>query len=100
MNDHCEKSAGSACQLALKEGLSLLCMALWIMVSVCWVDDTGPGLGVRVLGDVTQPDGLAVLRQVDAIFIQALKDGGLYDQIWQAFAVFLPVRYASRQSPT
>ncbi|KAK9867184.1 hypothetical protein WJX84_003300 [Apatococcus fuscideae] len=52
----------------------------------------GPGLGVRILGDVTQPDGLAVLRQVDAIFIQALKDGGLYDKIWQAFAVFLPVR--------
>ena len=49
-----------------------------------------------MLGDVTQPDGLAVLRQVDAIFIQALKDGGLYDKIWQAFAVFLPVRYASQ----
>ena len=44
---------------------------------------------------MTQPDGLAVLRQVDAIFIQALKDGGLYDKIWQAFAVFLPVRYGT-----
>lgn len=52
----------------------------------------GPGLAVRVLGDVTQGNALDILRQVDEIFIQSIKDAGLYDSIWQAFAVFLPVR--------
>ncbi|KAL4391496.1 hypothetical protein HN51_012603 [Arachis hypogaea] len=52
----------------------------------------GPGLAVRVLGDVTEGDALEILRQVDEIFIQSIKDAGLYDEIWQAFAVFLPIR--------
>ncbi|XP_078445886.1 GMP synthase (glutamine-hydrolyzing), putative / glutamine amidotransferase [Wolffia australiana] len=52
----------------------------------------GPGLAVRVLGDVTEGNALEVLRQVDEIFIQSIKDAGLYDSIWQAFAVFLPVQ--------
>ncbi|KAK7318226.1 hypothetical protein RJT34_02925 [Clitoria ternatea] len=52
----------------------------------------GPGLAVRVLGDVTEGNALEILRQVDEIFIQSIKDAGLYDSIWQAFAVFLPVR--------
>ncbi|KAF5734816.1 GMP synthase [Tripterygium wilfordii] len=52
----------------------------------------GPGLAVRVLGDVTEGNALEVLREVDEIFIQAIKDYGLYDLIWQAFAVFLPVK--------
>ncbi|KAL0923457.1 hypothetical protein M5K25_007515 [Dendrobium thyrsiflorum] len=52
----------------------------------------GPGLAVRVLGDVTEGNALNILREVDEIFIQAIKDAGLYDLIWQAFAVFLPVR--------
>lgn len=52
----------------------------------------GPGLAVRVLGDVTEGNALEVLRQVDEIFVQAIKDAGLYDKIWQAFAVFLPVQ--------
>lgn len=52
----------------------------------------GPGLAVRVLGDVTEGNALDVLRQVDEIFIQSIKDAGLYDSIWQAFAVFLPVK--------
>lgn len=52
----------------------------------------GPGLAVRVLGDVTQGNALDILRQVDEIFIQSIKEAGLYDSIWQAFAVFLPVR--------
>ena len=55
----------------------------------------GPGLGVRVLGDVTEGDALDVLRQVDEIYINTIRDFGLYDKIWQAFAVFLPVRCAS-----
>lgn len=52
----------------------------------------GPGLAVRILGDVTEGNALEVLRQVDEIFIQSIKDAGIYDSIWQAFAVFLPIR--------
>lgn len=78
----------------------------------------GPGLAVRVLGDVTEGNALDILRQVscltlhltihvllvimplwqflfpqvDEIFVQSIKDAGLYDKIWQAFAVFLPVQ--------
>ncbi|XP_078148399.1 GMP synthase (glutamine-hydrolyzing), putative / glutamine amidotransferase [Carex rostrata] len=52
----------------------------------------GPGLAVRVLGDVTAGNALETLRQVDEIFVQGIKDAGLYDKIWQAFAVFLPVQ--------
>ncbi|KAG6684991.1 hypothetical protein I3842_12G091200 [Carya illinoinensis] len=52
----------------------------------------GPGLAVRVLGDVTEGNALEILRQVDEIFIQSIKHAGLYDSIWQALAVFLPVR--------
>lgn len=52
----------------------------------------GPGLAVRILGDVTIPGQLETLREVDEVFINSLKEEGLYDQIWQAFAVFLPIR--------
>jgi GMP synthase (glutamine-hydrolysing) len=51
----------------------------------------GPGLAVRVLGEVT-PERLAVLREADAIFLQELREGGHYDHVSQAFAVLLPVR--------
>ncbi len=51
----------------------------------------GPGLAVRVLGEVTE-EKLAILRQADAIFIDALREYGLYDRVWQALAVLLPVR--------
>ena len=47
---------------------------------------------MRVLGDVTEGNALEVLRQVDECYIQTIRDWGLYDKIWQAFAVFLPVR--------
>lgn len=53
---------------------------------------TGPGLAVRVLGDVTEGDALDVLRHVDEVYVQTIRDYSLYDKIWQAFAVFLPVR--------
>ncbi|MDQ2889352.1 MAG: glutamine-hydrolyzing GMP synthase [Gemmatimonadota bacterium] len=51
----------------------------------------GPGLAIRVLGDVT-PEKLAVLREADAIYLEEIRAAGLYDDIWQAFAVLLPVR--------
>jgi GMP synthase (glutamine-hydrolysing) len=51
----------------------------------------GPGLAVRILGEVTE-DKLETLRQADHIFIEALRDWNLYDDVWQALAVLLPVR--------
>jgi GMP synthase (glutamine-hydrolysing) len=51
----------------------------------------GPGLAVRILGDITE-ERLAVLRDADAIYIEELKATGQYDKIWQAFAVLLPVQ--------
>ncbi len=51
----------------------------------------GPGLAVRIIGEVT-PERLAVLRLADAIFIDEIKSAGLYDEIWQALAVLLPVK--------
>lgn len=50
----------------------------------------GPGLAVRIVGEVT-PHRLRVLRQADAIYVQALTDHGLYHQVWQALAVLIPV---------
>jgi GMP synthase (glutamine-hydrolysing) len=51
----------------------------------------GPGLAVRVLGEVTE-ERLEVVRAADAVFLQEIRAAGLYDAIWQAFAVLLPVR--------
>ena len=51
----------------------------------------GPGLAIRVLGPVSE-DKLEILRGADKIFIEELRNAGLYDEIWQAFAVLLPVR--------
>ena len=50
----------------------------------------GPGLAVRILGEVT-PDRVALLQEADAIVIEEIRRADLYDQIWQAFAVLLPV---------
>ncbi|MBM4182868.1 MAG: glutamine-hydrolyzing GMP synthase [Gemmatimonadetes bacterium] len=51
----------------------------------------GPGLAIRILGEVTE-ERLAVLRDADAIYLEEIRAAGLYDEIWQAFAVLLPVR--------
>lgn len=51
----------------------------------------GPGLAVRILGDIT-PEKVAVLQNADDIFIRALREWGLYDQVWQAGVVLLPVQ--------
>ena len=51
----------------------------------------GPGLGIRILGEITR-DKIATLQHADAIYIEEIRNAGLYDQIWQAFAVLLPVR--------
>jgi GMP synthase (glutamine-hydrolysing) len=51
----------------------------------------GPGLAIRVLSDVTR-EKLDTLRQADAIYLEEIREAELYDDIWQAFAVLLPVR--------
>jgi GMP synthase (glutamine-hydrolysing) len=51
----------------------------------------GPGLAIRIPGEVT-PEKLAILRRADAIYLDAIRKAGLYDEIWQAFAVLLPVK--------
>ena len=51
----------------------------------------GPGLGIRILGDVT-PEKVRILQEADAIFVQGLKDWNLYDDVWQAGVMLLPVQ--------
>jgi GMP synthase (glutamine-hydrolysing) len=50
----------------------------------------GPGLAIRILGDITA-EKVAILQEVDAVFINGLKEHGLYDKVWQAGAILLPV---------
>ncbi|MGE0443355.1 MAG: GMP synthase (glutamine-hydrolyzing), partial [Gemmatimonadales bacterium] len=51
----------------------------------------GPGLAIRILGAINRP-ALDTLRQADAIYLEEIRSAGLYDAIWQAFAVLLPIR--------
>ena len=51
----------------------------------------GPGLGIRILGDITA-EKVRILQEVDHIFIQGLKDHDLYDEVWQAGAILLPIQ--------
>jgi GMP synthase (glutamine-hydrolysing) len=51
----------------------------------------GPGLAIRVPGEITR-EKLDILRKADQIYLEEIRNAGLYDAIWQAFAVLLPVR--------
>jgi GMP synthase (glutamine-hydrolysing) len=51
----------------------------------------GPGLGIRILGEITA-EKVAILQEVDAIFIGGLRNHGLYDKVWQAGAMLLPIQ--------
>lgn len=51
----------------------------------------GPGLAIRILGDIT-PEKVAMLQEADAIFIDNLRSSGEYERVWQAGAIFLPVK--------
>lgn len=51
----------------------------------------GPGLGIRILGDIT-PEKVRILQEVDYIYIETMREDGLYDEIWQAGSILLPVQ--------
>ena len=51
----------------------------------------GPGLGIRILGEVTAAR-VKILQEADNIYIEEIKEAGLYDKIWQAFAVLMPIK--------
>lgn len=51
----------------------------------------GPGLGIRILGEIT-PEKVSMLQEADAIFVNGLKNWGLYDKVWQAGVMLLPVQ--------
>jgi GMP synthase (glutamine-hydrolysing) len=51
----------------------------------------GPGLAIRIPGEITG-EKLEILRKADAVYLDAIRKAGLYDEIWQAFAVLLPVK--------
>jgi GMP synthase (glutamine-hydrolysing) len=51
----------------------------------------GPGLGIRILGDITA-EKVSILQEVDHIFVNGLKNAGLYDEVWQAGAMLLPIQ--------
>jgi GMP synthase (glutamine-hydrolysing) len=56
----------------------------------------GPGLGIRVLGEVTR-EKVALLQRADAVYLEEIRDANLYNDIWQAFAVLLPVQAVGNQ---
>lgn len=51
----------------------------------------GPGLAIRLPGEIT-PEKLEILRKADTVYLEEIRNAGLYDAIWQAFAVLLPVQ--------
>ena len=51
----------------------------------------GPGLGIRILGEITE-ERVRILQEADAIYVSALREWGLYDKVWQAGAILLPVQ--------
>ncbi|NJN84685.1 MAG: glutamine-hydrolyzing GMP synthase, partial [Caldilineaceae bacterium] len=79
-------------RLLFKDEVRTVGEALGLPEEIVWRHPfPGPGLAIRILGDVTWPR-LETLRHADAIFLQELRDAGLYRQTSQVFAVLLPVR--------
>jgi GMP synthase (glutamine-hydrolysing) len=75
-----------------KDEVRMLGEELGVPKEIVWRQPfPGPGLAVRILGEVT-PARCEILRNADAIVVQEMKDCGLYYKVWQSFAVLLPVR--------
>ncbi len=75
-----------------KDEVRHLCEILNLPRKLVWRHPfPGPGLAIRILGEVTE-DRLQALRLADQIFLEEIENAGLYDQIWQAFALFLPLK--------
>ena len=75
-----------------KDEVRALGVELGLPKSLLWRHPfPGPGLAVRIMGEVT-PKSLKVLREADAILMEEMRKAKLYDKVWQAFCVFLPVR--------
>ena len=79
-------------RLLFKDEVRALGAELGLAHEVLWRHPfPGPGLGVRVVGDITKKR-LDVLREADAVLMEEMRSSGYYDKVWQAFAVFLPVK--------
>ncbi|MDA8168715.1 MAG: glutamine-hydrolyzing GMP synthase [Nitrospiraceae bacterium] len=75
-----------------KDEVRVLGKELDLPDDICWRHPfPGPGLAIRCLGEVTE-EKLELLREADAIVLEEIKKAGLYSQVWQSFAVLLPVR--------
>lgn len=79
-------------QLLFKDEVRKLGLELEINEDLIWRQPfPGPGLGIRIMGEITL-DRLNVLRDADAILLEEIKKAGLYRELWQSFAVLLPVK--------
>lgn len=79
-------------QLLFKDEVRKLGLELGIHEDLIWRQPfPGPGLAIRILGDITQ-ERLDILRKADDILIQEIKQAGLYRKLWQSFAVLLPIK--------
>ena len=79
-------------QLLFKDEVRKLGLELGINEDLVWRQPfPGPGLAIRILGDITQ-ERLDILRRADDILIQEIKQAGFYRKLWQSFAVLLPVK--------
>ena len=79
-------------QLLFKDEVRKLGLELGINEDLVWRQPfPGPGLAIRIMGDITE-DRLNVLRKADDILIQEIREAGLYRELWQSFAVLLPVK--------